>query len=613
MTFTSRSRLVNPLLGTYFGIIASLLVGLVLLLLILERLGLADATSRVAMLMVPLVMFVSIAIAAASRDAMDFYVAGRRVPAFFNGLVLAIATLGGTGIVVLSGALFLTGFDVLCIFIGLIAGLVAMALLLAPFMRKFGAFTIPGYLTHRFRSPMVGLTASAVMAPALILLAAAEIGVAARLGAWLTGQSAGAMIGLVLAVLLLVLIPGGARSQSWAGVAKAILASLSLLVPTVILATVLTNLPLPQLSHGPVLRALGRSEFAQGMPITLVHPWAFELPDQGLQFITKRFANPFGSVGSISFTLVSLIVMAGVACSPALLMRAGTTTSVYETRKSMGWAVFVAGAVVLTLSAMAVFMRNLLADEVTTLSLSNLPAWFRALADVGLIGIDAQVKPPTLRALAVNRDALIMALPIASGMPPPIVYLSLAGGIAAALVAASQTLLALSAIVAEDIFRGPSLEPGSERGRLIVSRAAIVLVTAVAGWMTAFVPLDPLDSLLWSLTLTASVAFPVLVLSVWWKRITAWGAVGGMAVGFQVCCFAVVGSEAQWLPFPGALAGAFAMPAGLLTAVVVSLATAAPSRSILELVRDLRIPGGEAIIDRETRLLHQKHRQHLVP
>ena len=107
MTFTSRSRLVNPLLGTYFGIIASLLVGLVLLLLILERLGLADATSRVVMLLVPLVMFVSIAIAAASRDAMDFYVAGRRVPAFFNGLVLATATLGGTGVVVLSGALFL--------------------------------------------------------------------------------------------------------------------------------------------------------------------------------------------------------------------------------------------------------------------------------------------------------------------------------------------------------------------------------------------------------------------------------------------------------------------------------------------------------------------------
>lgn len=613
MSFTSRSRLVNPLLGTYFGIVAALLIGLVVLLLILEQLGLSDKTSRAIMLLGPMTIFAGIAGAAASQNVLDFYVAGRRVPAFFNGVVLALTTLGGTSVVALSGALFLTGFDALCIFIGLIAGLVAMAILLAPFVRKFGAYTLPGYLTHRFRSPMVGITASAVMAPALILLLAAEIGIAARLGSWLTGQSAAPMVALVFIVLLLVILPGGARSQSWAAVAKAIVTILALLLPTIILATMLTNLPVPQLSHGTVLRALGRSEFAQGMPITSVLPWAFELPNEGLQFITKRFANPFGSVGPGSFAIVSLIVMAGVAASPALLMRAGTTTSVYETRKSLGWAVFLVGAFVLTLSAMAVFLRNLLAEEVATLTATNMPIWFKMLANAGLIGLDPQIKPLTLRALALDRDSLLMVLPIASGMPAPIVYLSLAGGIAAALAAASQTLLALGAIVAEDIFRGPSLDTGPERNRLMVSRAAIALVAVAAAWMALFVPLDPLDSLLWSLTLSASAAFPVLVLSIWWKRITAWGAVAGMATGFLVACIAVLGCEAQWFPFPGALAGAFAVPVGFVIAIAASLATASPTRSILELVRDLRIPGGEAIIDRETRLLRQKQRQVLPP
>jgi cation/acetate symporter len=508
----------------------------------------------------------------------------------------------------MSGALFLIGFDALCIFIGMIAGLVAMAILLAPFVRKFGASTLPGFLTHRFRSPLAGITAAAVMAPALILLLVAEVSIAARLGSWLTNQPVRPMIGVMLLVMLVCVLPGGSRSQSWTGVAKAILAALALLAPTIILAAVITNLPLPQLSHGTVLRALGRTEFAQGMPISLVQPWAFDLPDEGLQFIAKRFANPFGSIGPISFVLVSIVVMAGVAASPVLLSRAGTTTSVYETRKSLGWAVFIAGMVFMTLSAAAVFLRDMLADALATLSPADVPHWMRALLDTSLIGIDAQVKPLGLRSLALNRDALIMVLPIAAEMPTPIVYFALTGGIAAALAAGSQCLLTLATIISEDVFNGSSLEPGLDGSRLMISRVSIVLVAVLVGWMTAFVPIDPLDSLLWSLTLTASVSFPVMFLAIWWKRTTAWGAVAAMASAFIVACACILAGETQWFAAPGVLAAIFAMPVGFAVAVVVSMLTTAPARSVLELVRDLRIPGGEAIMDREARLLRQRPR-----
>jgi cation/acetate symporter len=608
MAFTSPANRVNPLLGVYFGIITSCMVGLVLLLMIFDRLGMSDTSLRNAMLLFPFGFYGVIAFGTFSREPADFYVSGRRVPAFFNGLVLAITTVGGTGIAAMSGALFLIGFDALCVYIGMIGGLVAMAILIAPFLRKFGASTLPGFVTHRFRSPLAGITASAVMAPALILLLVAELSIAARLGSWLTSQPMRLMVGVMLLVMMLSILPGGSRSQSWTGVAKAILAALALLAPTIILAAIVTNLPLPQLSHGTVLRALGRAEFAQGMPISLVQPWAFDLPDEGLQFITKRFANPFGSVGVVTYVLVSVVVMAGVAASPSLLMRAGTTTSVYETRKSLGWAVFVTGCVIMTLSAAAVFLRNFLAEELSTLALNNIPHWLRTLTDAGLVAIDANVKPLGLRALALNRDALVMVLPMASEMPTPIVYFALAGGIAAALAAGSQCLLALASIISEDVFYGSSLEPGSEGSRMMISRAAIVLVAILAGWMVAFVPLDPIDALLWSLTLTASVSFPVLVLAIWWKRITAWGAVAAMAAGFLTACIAILGGETQVFAAPGVLAAIFAMPVGFTVAVAISLLTTAPARSVLELVRDLRVPGGEAIMDREARLLRQKQR-----
>jgi cation/acetate symporter len=180
MTTASHSRLVNPRLGTYFGIFTSTFAALVLLLLIFEQLGAAEEVLRWVMLLGPIALFATIGLAARCTEPIEFFASGRRVPAVYCGLVLAVSALGGTGIVALSGLFFLNGFDAWCLVIGFSAGFVVMALAIAPFLRKVGAFTLPSYLGRRFESRLVRVAAAAILAVPMMLVITAEL----RMGAW---------------------------------------------------------------------------------------------------------------------------------------------------------------------------------------------------------------------------------------------------------------------------------------------------------------------------------------------------------------------------------------------------------------------------------------------
>jgi cation/acetate symporter len=161
MAFTARTRLVNPRLGTYFGIFTAAFAALVLLALMFEQLGATDALLRLIMFGGPVTLYAAIGLSSGAHEARDFFACGRRVPAFFNGLVLGITALGGAGFLALTGSLFFVGFDAVCLSIGWYAGLVFMGVLFAPFVRKFGAFTLPTFLGRRFESRTVRVVAAA--------------------------------------------------------------------------------------------------------------------------------------------------------------------------------------------------------------------------------------------------------------------------------------------------------------------------------------------------------------------------------------------------------------------------------------------------------------------
>ena len=530
------------------------------------------------------------------------------MPAFFNGLVLGVTALGGAGFLALTGSLFIIGFDAVCLAIGWYAGLVFMGVLFAPFVRKYGAYTLPTFLGRRFESRTVRIVAAATLAVPILLLLVAEARFAAYAAAWLLGQSERLMVAVVVTCATAIVIAGGMRSLTWSSVAKAIAALLALAVPVSIVALMVSNLPLPQMTHGNVLRLLTRAEINQGVPIVLAPPLAFDLPREGVEQLVKRFIQSFGSIGSLSFILMSFVAAAGIAASPALLSRSGTTPGVYEARKSLGWAVLVVGIVLLTLPAVAVYLRAMLLDQVVGHPGDSLPVWFQLLQQAGIARIEAKTQVVRLAGIGFERDAVLFALPIAAGFPQVVVYLALAGALAAALAALAASLVAIAGILAEDIVYGLPDETAPESARIGTARVAMLGAAFVTTWLAIAAPADPLQLFLWSLTLSASTSFPVLLLAIWVKRTNAWGALAGMITGFVVTVFMMLLSETGAIGLPSALAAVVGLPLAFAAALGATRLTPAPGRNALDIVREVRVPGGETIYDRELRLLRLKNR-----
>ncbi len=607
MSHTHRARLINPRLGTYFGIFASAFTGLVLMLLIVEQLGVSEPTLGLLMWLGPLALFAAIGAASYTREPLDYFASGRRVPAVYNGVSLALTAMGATGIVSLTGAFFVVGFDALCIVIGGLAGFVVMAVLLAPFFRKFGAFTVPSYLGRRFESRALRVLAAVLLTAPMLLVVAAELRIGAYAAGWLSGHTALAMPALVIA-LALSLAAGGMRSLTWVNVAQAIAAILALAVPVSIVAVFVTNTPVPQLSHGPLLRGLLKIEAQQGLPIIVPAMLGFELPGEGLQQMAKRFTSPFGLVGPGGFVVATLSILAGVAASPWLLPRVATAPSVYEARKSLGWATFMFGFIMLTVSSVAVFMRDAVMDIVTVEGARQVPEWLARLVAIGHAEIEGRSTRLAATGISIERDAVLFALPSVLGMPSVMTQMALAGAVAAALAGAGAAAVAIGNVLAEDVFNGLSWEPVPPVARLWVGRLSLGIALGLGWLIAAMSPTDPLRLMIWAFAITGSAAFPVLVLSIWWKRCNAFGAIAGLATGFAVAVLAIVAGEAKWIEIDSALAAMFGVPASVLATIVVGLATPSPNRHMLELVRDIRVPGGEIIQDRETRLARLKQR-----
>jgi cation/acetate symporter len=609
MPAAPRSRLVNPLLGAYFGIFASLLAALVLMLLILEQLGIEDSTLRIVVIAGFLGLYATVGIAVFTQTPIEYFASGRRVPAFFSGLTLAVAAIGGTGLAATSGSLFIAGFDALFLTVGMTGGLVCMVVLILPFLRKFGTFSIPAYLSRRFDNQTLRVVSAALLAVPCLLLLMAELKIAASTASWLMQVSEGVALCGLLGVLLLIVLPGGMRSLSWSSSAAAIATIAALMVPVVIVAVMMTYLPLPQMSHGPLLRVLMRNELAQGVAAPAVSALAFDMPGTDFEPLLRRFGMPFNGIGPLAFVLSAFAVMIGIAGSPALLSRAGTTPGVYDARKSVGWAVLLLGIVLLTLSGVAVFMRDISMSQLFDTS-HRPPDWFTTLVDLGLAAAKSESVPNTLPGVAFKRDGVLMALPIAFEFPFVLVYLAAAGIVSAALVGACATVFTIGTMLAEDVVNGPRSELSSDTTRVMTARAAIAFAALAAGCMVLLTPGDPLDLFLWSLALSGSTAFPVLLVSIWWKRANAWGALAGLGAGFGVAAGAIMAGEVMSTGVPGAIASVIAAPVSWGAMVVVSILTPAPARHVLEIVRELRIPGGETIYDRETRLALLQQRQH---
>ncbi|MFV0298932.1 MAG: sodium:solute symporter family transporter, partial [Hyphomicrobiaceae bacterium] len=481
-----------------------------------------------------------------------------------------------------------------------------MLMLVAPFIRNFGMPTIPGYLGKRFESGPVRLTAASLAVIPLIIALIAEIKVAALSFAWLVPMSPAIAATIIVLTLVATVAPGGVRSFSWSSAAQAMAMLVAILLPTAIVAIMETNLPFGQLSHGPILRALTRNEVTLGMASSAAPLMAFDIPGPGLQAIAGRYASTFSTIGPVAFVMGVLSIIMGIASSPTLLSRSVTLPTVYDTRKSIGWAVILVGVLLMTFSAIAVFERHAISEDMLSQSGGGAAPGISALVEHNIASISAdsaQLKPGSIK---IHREGVLMALPILFGLPHVVISLMGAGILAASLAAAASSLTQLGLILAEDVINAPRSWQFSDTRRLLACRLAIAVVATLAATAATLLPGDPFRLFLNSLAFSGSTMFTVLCLSIWWKRLTAQGALAAMITGFGVA-LAVIGSQDVLNhSIPLALAPVVAVPVSVIAAIVVSQLTPVPERHILELVRDLRIPGGETIYDREVRRARQR-------
>lgn len=604
MANVRRNRFVNPRLGVFYSIFASAFLAAVFGLMIGELMGLRSRMVGGLMFGIT-VLFVGLIGAASTNDTeADFFAGGRRAPSFFAGLSLTIALLGGIGTLSIPGIAVRQGMDSFMLVLGWISGLVLATVAIAPFLRKCGAYTLPGYFGVRFESRSVRALAAIIAAAATLLIAAAELKLAAEIGVRMTGQP---IVGLVVILALAVGglgVLGGVRGANWMGAAQAIVALLAICVPATIVSLMISNLPLPQMTHGALFRQSAWLERAQALPEKTARLFEASFSGAGLMPLDTRFLDMYHAVGYGAMPLGILVIASGIAALPMLAQRAGTTPGVYDVRKAFGWAVLLTGFLLITVMSLAGFMRGYIVQQVVGVSGDQLPLWFQSLEQAGAASVQTKTRTVTLADIMIRRDMAVLSLPVAAGMMETLVRLAQAGGLAAALAAAGAHIVALGSVLADDVvsgFRRQSLAP---QKRIAVGRVGIG-AAAIATAALALAVADPLTAALAGLTVSAGALFPVLALSIIWKRLSRAGAFAGLLAGLVVTvalmALSALGQVTMAMPMAAAIGG----PVSFLVAGSVTRISARPGRSMLEIVRDMRVPGGETIYDR---LLRQERR-----
>lgn len=601
MTVPSRLRSPNPHLGAYYGIVTATLVSLVIMLAMFEQLGWARTGLAQTMMIVPLALYLLIAVGARTREAQDFFVSGRRVPPVYNGFVLAAIAVGGAGFLGYTGTAFFLGFDAMAIGLGWTFGMLAAAILFVPYLRKAGSYTLPSFFGHRFRSRSLRATASALQLPPLALLLAAEIKIAALIASLFPPLSFSIAVIMVAALVAAIGILGGMRSITWVGSAEFLVGAVGLAAVVTIVSILLTNLPAPQLTYGELLADLQQAEATTGVaPLSPGVPSA-ALPGAALRPAVKPFLQPSGALGPVPFLTLFLSLALGTAALPTLLARSGVTATVADQRRSTAWGLLLVAAFAMTVPAMAVFAKLTIFREIAAAKAASLPGWLTALGDMRLLLTGDANGDGTIAAaeLLIGRDGIALALPAAAGLPYVLTALMATAALAVALAASASHLFTLAASLSEDLYR--TFDRRQALPRLVAAWAAIAATALAAAVFLVIADVDPLKSALMAFAFAAATFFPALLLAIWWPRCTRWGATTALAAGFAVMVTDALFGKALGLfgaGFSAPLASLAGVVLALITGIAASYAQAAPSKVEADYREAMRNPDGDAVYDR---------------
>jgi cation/acetate symporter len=523
------------------------------------------------------------------------------VPPVYNGFLLAAIAIGGVGFLAYTGTVFFLGFDALAIGLGWTFGIFMAAILFTPYLRKAGSYTLPSFFGHRFRSRSLRIAASVMQLPPLALLLAAEIKLAALVASFFLPLNFSIAVLLIAALIATFSILGGMRSLTWTGSAQFLVGAVGLTIVVTTISILLTNIPAPQLTYGEMFPALQNAEITAGItPITpgeisTVLPGTAPLPT------VKPFLQSFGVFGPVDFFLLFLCLALGTAALPSLLVRSGVTGSLPEQRRSSAWGLLFVAIFVMTAPAMAVFAKLIIFRDIALAPASALPAWLTELSRNHLLQSGDANGDGAIGAaeLLIGRDGITLALPAAAGLPYVLVVLIAASALAVALAAASSHLFTLAASVAEDLYR--VLDRKQALPRIVAAWAAIGASALAASVFLMIADVDPLKSALLAFAFVAATFFPALVLAIWWRRCSKWGALAAMTTGFSVMLAEAIFAGTFAIGAPGlnaTWASVIGAALALLAGIGVSLYLPRPSQIEENYREEMRDPSGETIYDR---------------
>ena len=540
-------------------------------------------------------LYIVVAYRSRVSDTAGFYVAGGGIPAPANGAAIAADWMSAASFISLAGIVAFAGngYGGSVYLMGWTGGYVLLALLLAPYLRKFGKYTIPDFVGDRYNETARMVAVLAAIVVSFVYVAGQMAGVGVVFTRFLgVSTTWGVIIGMAIVFFYAVL--GGMKGITWTQVTQYTVLIIAYLIPAVAVSSKVTGVAMPQIGFGKILDELNGLQ-----------------ADLGLNSYTEAFTQ----TSMANMILITAALMFGTAGLPHVIVRFYTAKSVRAARFSALWALFFIALLYTTAPSVASFTKLNIINELggpEGIPLADVPSWFTTWADVGLITQAGEAAAPiadlppdsiiTFNDVAINNDIIVLASPEIGGLPAPIVGLVAAGALAAALSTASGLLLVISSSIANDVYYKKINPQATEARQLLVGRIAMAGAIVVAGYLGINPPGFVAQVVALAFGLAAASFFPVLVLGIFWKGCTAKGAMWGMIVGlaftfaYMIWTIPIYGGSEGILGIPPTGIGTIGMLINFLVTFLVSKVTEKPSAEMQELVEEIRYPGRTTLV-----------------
>ena len=540
-------------------------------------------------------LYIYIAIKSKAASTKEFYVAGGGVSPLANGMATAADWMSAASFISMAGIIAFAGYDGSVYLMGWTGGYVLLALLLVPYLRKFGKFTVPDFIGDRYYSQnarMVAVVCALIVS--FTYVAGQMRGVGIVFSRFLEVDiNTGVYIGM--AIVLFYAVLGGMKGITYTQVAQYCVLIFAFMVPAIFISIQMTGNPIPQLGMG--------GEINDGTGQFLLEKLNGLSKELGFSEYTK------GNKSVIDVFCITLALMVGTAGLPHVIVRFFTVKKMRDARKSVGLALFFIALLYATAPAVAVFAKTNLIETVSDQPYSSMPGWFKNWEDTGLIEfIDKNgdnkiqyVADASKNELKIDNDIMVLANPEIANLPAWVIALVAAGGLAAALSTAAGLLLVISTSVSNDLVKKVINPNISEKSELWTARISASIAVVIAGYFGINPPGFVAAVVALAFGLAAASLFPAIVLGIFSKRINSIGAVSGMIVGILFMLFymmkfklgwlgAIPSSDKWWFGISPEGFGAIAMILNFLVSISVSLLTSPPPKQIQEMVENIRVP-----------------------